>query len=60
MTPGSRYPNLDKSFKNSDTEVPRYMNRGGGLGIWTSSDIISSDSESLKGVEFVQNLWNAL
>ncbi len=37
---GSRYPNLDKGYKSSDTEAPQYPNRGGGL----------SASESTKGV----------
>ena len=42
ITLGSRYP-------NSDTEAFRYPNKGGGLGIRTSSDKICSDNESLKG-----------
>jgi len=54
---GSRYPNSDKSYKSSNTEVPRYPNRGGGLSIRTSSDKICTDNESLKGGLGIQTIW---
>jgi len=41
---------LDNSYQNLNTDLPRYPNRGGGLGIWTSLDKNYSDSESSKGV----------
>ncbi len=41
---GSRYPNSDKSYKSSDTEVPWYQNRGGAMGV---------SVPELVGIEFV-------